>query len=458
MPHVRLRVLLGSTLLVLGPALQAQQQVQMIVTAVPNPVPAGSCAGILVEVRDPSGQRLANVDGIQLYPNSYDYSVPNVTDFSWRNGDPNSGYLCSRAGADAVSTPVIATIRGTGHFGSTVLAIQPGPAAQVATATPPAAAPTPAAAYAQGAPAGTSAPGQPYVSPTPPPLQPDPAAAPTSYAQPGTTAGAPVAAPAGQPSAQPAAGGQPGVTAAVPPGYAPPQTGYQQGTAPTQPTPAVGYQPPAPAPQPTPAPVPVPEKGVGGFFKKLGKHIKDRAGEVTTATANNVATSATRLVDTTLQTGSGLVSGTVAGASNMAQVTVGGAGKSLLPSALRMDGSSDNLSLAINSGRAVLREMRFDPASGQLTPASLELAHRVANELRGKPAKWVIEAYVDPAPGDQQLSEYRAGLVKAVLMHFGVPGESLMALGYGPSKLEPLAPADGGAPTAAHIDIAQRAE
>src|SRR4051795_4564098 len=168
MPHVRFHLVLSSTLLVLGPALQAQQQVQMVVTAVPNPVPAGSCAGILVEVRDPAGQRLANVDGIQLYPNSYDYSVPNATDFSWRNGDPNSGYLCSRAGAEAVSTPVIATIRGTGHFGSTVLAIQPGPAAQVAIAAPaPAPAPAPAApapgpAYAQGAPAGTSAPGQPY--------------------------------------------------------------------------------------------------------------------------------------------------------------------------------------------------------------------------------------------------------------------------------------------------------
>jgi outer membrane protein OmpA-like peptidoglycan-associated protein len=454
MPHVRLRVLLGSTLLVLGPALQAQQQVQMIVTAVPNPVPAGSCAGILVEVRDPAGQRLANVDGIQLYPNSYDYSVPNATDFSWRNGDPNSGYLCSRAGAEAVSTPVIATIRGTGHFGSTVLAIQPGPAAQVATATPPAAAPTPAAAYAQGAPAGTSAPGQPYVPPTQPGVQPDPAAAQPTYAQPG----APVAAPAGQPYAPASAGAQPVATAAVPAGAAPPQTGYQPGSAPTQPTPAVAYQPPAPAPQAAPAPVPVPDKSVGGFFKKMGKRIKERAAEVTTATADNLAASATHLADTTLQTGSGLVTGTVAGASNMAQVTVGGAGKSLLPSALRMDGSSDNLSLAINSGRAVLREMRFDPATGQLTPASLELAHRVANELRGKPAKWVIEAYVDPAPGDQQLSEYRAGLVKAVLMHFGVPGESLMALGYGPSKLEPLVPADGGAPTAAHIDIAQRAE
>jgi outer membrane protein OmpA-like peptidoglycan-associated protein len=432
----------------------------MIVTAVPNPVPAGSCAGILVEVRDPTGQRLANVDGIQLYPNSYDYSVPNATDFAWRNGDPGSGYLCSRAGAEAaISTPVIATIRGTGHFGSTVLTIQPGPAAQVAAAAAPGANPTSAAAYAQGAPAGASAPGQPFVAPAPPAVQPDPAAAQTSYAQPGAPAGAPVAAPASQPYAQPAAGAQPGAIAAVPPGYAPPQTGYQPGSAPTQPTPAVGYQPPpAPAPQTAPAPAPVPDKSVGGFFKKIGKHIKDRAGEVTTATANNLANSATHLVDTTLQTGSGLVSGTVAGASNMAQVTVGGAGKSLLPSALRMDGSSDNLSLAINSGRAVLREMRFDAATGQLTPTSLELAHRVANELKAKPAKWVIEAYVDPAPGDQQLSEYRAGLVKAVLMHFGVPGESLMALGYGPSKLEPLVPADGGAPTAAHIDIAQRAE
>src|SRR3954469_17569607 len=125
MPHVRtgLQILLGCPLLVLSQALQAQQQVQVIVTAVPNPLPAGSCAGILVEVRDTTGQRLANVDGIQLYPNSYDYSVPNVADFGWRNNDPNSGYLCSRSGAGGVSTPVIATIRGTAHAGSTLLSI-----------------------------------------------------------------------------------------------------------------------------------------------------------------------------------------------------------------------------------------------------------------------------------------------------------------------------------------------
>ena len=200
------------------------------------------------------------------------------------------------------------------------------------------------------------------------------------------------------------------------------------------------------------------EKGVGGFFKKIGKHIKQRAGEVTSATAQNLANSATRLADTTLQTGSGLVSGTVAGVSNMAQVTVGGAGKSLLPSALRMDGTSDNLALALSSGRAVLRELRFDPATGQLTPPALELAKRVAAELRLKPAKWVIEAYVDAGPGDQVLSEYRAGMVKTVLVHYGVPAEALTALGYGPSKLDPQPPADGGPPTAAHIDIAQRAE
>jgi outer membrane protein OmpA-like peptidoglycan-associated protein len=218
------------------------------------------------------------------------------------------------------------------------------------------------------------------------------------------------------------------------------------------------YQPAAGAPQPV-APAPAPEKkGVGGFFKKIGKHIKERAGEVTSATAQNLATSANRLVDTTLQTGSGLVTGTVAGVSNAAQVTVGSTGKSLLPSALRMDGSSDNLALALGSGRAVLRAMRFDPATGQLTPASLELAKRVAAELRAKQVKWVIEAYVDAGPGDQELSEYRAGLVKAALIHYGVPGESLMALGYGPSKLDAQVPPEGGTPTAQHIDIAQRAQ
>jgi len=412
MPQVTLRTrsLAGALLLVLGTSLRAQQQVQVLVNAVPNPVPAGSCAGIWVEVRDAAGQRLANVDGIQLYPNSYDYMVPNGASFAWRNNDPASGYLCTRAEAGADSTPVIATIRGTARSGSTMLALQPGPARQVASAA--AVGAPPAAGAAPTSPPAGATPGQPYVA------QPAPAAVP------------------------------------------PQQTAYQPAVTPVQPPAAAAPQTTAVATQATlpPAPPPQAEKGVGSFFKKIGKHIKQRASEVTSATAENLATSATRLADTTLQTGSGVVSGTVAGVSNMAQVKVGGAGKSLLPTALRLDGSSDNLSLALGSGRAVLRAMRFDPATGQLTPASLELARRVAEELKLKQARWVIEAYVDPGPGDQELSEYRAGLVKAALIHFGVPGESLMALGYGPSKLEPQVPADGGTPSAAHIDIAQRAE
>src|SRR5690349_16986353 len=98
MSHTKLRrgVVAAGVLVLAGSALSAQQQVQVIVTAVPNPVPAGSCAGILVEVHDTTGQRIANVDGIQLYPNSYDFTVPNVADFGWRNNDPASGYLCTR--------------------------------------------------------------------------------------------------------------------------------------------------------------------------------------------------------------------------------------------------------------------------------------------------------------------------------------------------------------------------
>ena len=479
-------VVAAGLLLLAGSAGSAQQRVQVIVTAVPNPVPAGSCTGILVEVHDTTGQRVANVDGIQLYPNSYDFTVPNVADFAWRNNDPASGYLCTRIEAGPVSTPVIATVRGTAYSGSTLLAIQPAAVNQVATNTPAAGAPAQtggAAPYAQPGPGGAVVPSQPYVPPPSPGVPPDPAPQPGGYPQP---QGQPVQAstPASQGYAQPAApqsaspsaqtyaqpGAQPVPAGAVPPqgyappptGYQPPPTGYQPPPQPTQNTPAVAYQPVTGAPQPQPQPIaaaPAPEKkGIGGFFKKIGKHIKDRAGEVTNATAQNLASSATHLVDTTLQTGSGLVSGTVAGVSNAAQVTVGTTGKNLLPSALRMDGSSDNLSLALGSGRAVLRAMRFDPANGQLTPASLELAKRVAAELRAKQVKWVIEAYVDPGPGDQELSEYRAGLVKAALIHYGVPGESLTALGYGPSKLDAQVPPEGGPPTAQHIDIAQRAE
>ena len=128
----------------------------------------------------------------------------------------------------------------------------------------------------------------------------------------------------------------------------------------------------------------------------------------------------------------------------------------MLPSALRMDGNSDNLSLALGSGLAVLRTIRFDGATGQLTPAALEVAKQVAAEIRAKPVKWLVKVYVDPGPGAQELSEYRAGVVKAALRYYGVPGVSRMALGYGPSTLEAVTPPDGGPATRAHVDIAQR--
>jgi outer membrane protein OmpA-like peptidoglycan-associated protein len=435
--------LVGVKVLLMASTVLGQQPVQVIVTAVPNPVPAGACTGIWVEVRDGSGQRLANVDGIQLYNNSYDYSVANATDFAWKNNDPASGFLCARAGAGQTSSPVTAVIRGTTRVGSTVVAIQPAPGSQTGATAVASPQPTPV----QSAQSGPPTPGQPYVPPPAtgsqgvPASQPDPAIAAAVAPQPTQTS--------------PPSAGQ---------GYAPsPAAAYQPAAAPAPA--ATGYQPStAPAPQAVPASVPAvqsaappqEEKGGGGFLKKFGKHIKEKASQVTSATAQNLASSATQLVDTTLQSGSGLVTGTVAGVSNAAQVTVGGAGKSLLPSALRMNGSSDNLTLALGSGRAVLRAMRFDPATGQLTPPSLALAQRVAAELRQSPAKWVVEAYVDPAPGDQELSEYRAAVVKTALIHYGVPRESLTALGYGPSKLEPEAPADGGPATRAHIDIAKR--
>jgi outer membrane protein OmpA-like peptidoglycan-associated protein len=225
-------------------------------------------------------------------------------------------------------------------------------------------------------------------------------------------------------------------------------------------------QPVAAAVQPVAA-APAEKKGGGGFLKKFGKHLKQRASEVTSQTAANLASSATQLVDTTLQTGSGLVSGTVAGAGNAARMTIGGAGKSLLPSALRGAETSDNLASAVAGGRAVLRAMRFTAGTAVLEPSAQELAVRLAGELKKvlltTPGIFLVAVHVDPiltpagAPipsASQQLSEQRAATVKAVLVQNGVLPTQLIALGYGASQPLPETAPDGSS-TSARVEIAR---
>ncbi len=480
--------------------LRAQEQVQVVVTAVPNPVAPGSCAGIWAEVRNAQNQRLVELNGVPLHSRSYDFSLPSTPGVTWRDNDPASGYLCVQAGVPAATVPLIATVRSTTYSGATIITIQSSTPPQAVAAAPQAASgyPVPAAG-AVGVPQPTNA--QPTyaqptyapaaVGPTPPAGPAQPATAQPAEATGGTQPGygqtaapgsgqgayAPQQAPAVNPyapmqSQEPGPpSGTPASAAAPPPAYAPqPVAGAtSQTTAPTSTSPATPPAPAAAAPGTAiqPAQPEAAQKGVGGFLKRFGNHVKHKAGEVTNQTAQNLAGSATQLVDTTLQTGSGLVSTTVAGAGNTARMTIGGAGKSLIPSALRGAETSDNLASAVAGGRAVLRAMRFTAGTAVLEPPSQELAVRLAVELKkvllANPGTYLLSAHVDPIltpagvpipSASQQLSERRAAAVKAVLVKNGVLDTQLIALGYGASQPAPEATTDGMS-SSARIEIAR---
>jgi len=462
------------------PVVHGQQQVQVVVTAVPNPVPAGTCTGIWVEVRDQLNQRLFKLaDGTALHSRSYDYSQPNTMDFAWKDNDPSNGYLCARAGAGAVSTQVTATIRGTPYSGATVVAIESPNAAPAAVASaagaPPAnpqpqlpgPAPTAGAQPPGAAPSGYAQPPAAGAQPTGYEQQPGAAGAPNAQAQPpGAAAGGPPAPAPGQPYVPPAAA--PAATAAGQPtsGQTPPPTDPSQAYAPPA-SPSTAANPAAPAPA-APAAAPAsaapqaeaePEvKSVGGLFKKIGKHLKKKTSQVATQTAQNLATTATGVIDTTLETGTGLVSNTVAEAGNKARMGIGGVGKKLLPFGQPSGVSSDNLITAVASGRAVLRMMRFTGNTAVLEPSSRELVQRLAEALKTTPGTFLIEAHVDPLESpaaSQQLSEHRAGAVKRALISEGIEAVRLIALGYGASRPSPEVPPEGGQPISARIEIAK---
>jgi outer membrane protein OmpA-like peptidoglycan-associated protein len=184
----------------------------------------------------------------------------------------------------------------------------------------------------------------------------------------------------------------------------------------------------------------------GGFFKKIGSHLKQRAAEVKEQTALNLTAAATQVVDTTFQTGTRLVASTTAEVTNTARMGIGGVGQKLMLAPQRGGGNADNLALAIASGRAVLLEMRFTPGTDVLEPSARELAVRLGAELRNAMAtmptvRFEIQAHLDAVPNAQVLSENRAAAVKAVLSN-QVDAKRLTALGYGTSQ--PL----NGVPTA----------
>ena len=477
---------------------QAQARWTVKMRALQNPLPLGQCTAIEVTVTDATGAAPVRPDRRQVDWQDFDLSFasPTADAFAW--SDPaHPRFLCSRA-PTATSALVVAYYPAR-HL--TAAEVVPGINAQETIEV-----------VLQGSqlPAAASVPSQPYVpaqAPTSPPQGQGPVppnqaagaagasqqaggapnqvagAGPAAAGAAGTvgTAGAAGGAPQGQNYAQPmtqAAGAGPaaaGAAGGAPQGqnYPPPTNQAAasapagQYVAPTNPQVYTGAAGVTPTPVSTAgAPVqlttqPTEKQGGGGFFKKLGKHLKDKANEVTSQTATNLTNSATQVVDATAQTGSNLVSGAAAEVTSVAQSKVGSVSTALVPSALKGGASADNLRVAVASGYAELRMMRFITNTEVLDVAGRDLVRNLAQVLKDVPGNYVIQAHVDqlPSPADpgasQVLSEHRAAAVKKALIGAGVEASRLTALGYGTSDPKPVVPAEGGLPSSARIVIAK---
>jgi outer membrane protein OmpA-like peptidoglycan-associated protein len=482
---------------------QAQARWTVKVRALQNPLPLGQCTAIEVTVTDATGAAPVRPDRRQVDWQDFDLSFasPTADAFAW--SDPaHPRFLCSRA-PTATSALVVAyyparhltaaeVVPGINAQETLEVVLQGGQLAAAASVPSqpyvPAQAPTGPpqgqgsvapnqAAAAAGAPPQAGSYGQ---TSNPAAAGAGPAAAGAAgaagggapqgqtYAQPTNQAASAAPAAAGGAGAAGAAGGAPqGQNYAPPTNQAAASAPAGQYVAPANPQPATGQAGVTPTPVSTAgAPVqlttqPAEKKGGGGFFKKLGKHLKEKASEVGSQTATNLTNSATQVVDATAQTGSNLVSGAAAEVTSVAQSKMGSVSTALVPSALKGGASADNLRVAVASGYAELRMMRFITNTEVLDVAGRDLVRNLAQVLKEISGNYVIQAHVDqlPSPADpgasQVLSEHRAAAVKKALIGAGVEASRLTALGYGTSDPKPVVPAEGGLPSSARIVIAK---
>jgi outer membrane protein OmpA-like peptidoglycan-associated protein len=255
---------------------------------------------------------------------------------------------------------------------------------------------------------------------------------------------------------QPTVGYDPGAVTTTPPGSAPPYDPLPPGqAAPGYPTPAgTAYQPASPGaatqptqPQPTTQaqPAPPPARNLRQLFQKVGGHAKQTAKDVAGQTMDYTADAANSVIDNTLTSSSDVVKSNVLSTAG----GLGGVGQALFNGAKGKQDPKD-LAAALASGRAVLRQLRFQEHTATLDPSNGPVLAQLGQALLATPGQYLIEGHVDKTEGNQAqaLSEQRAAAVKNALVSSGVSPMQLVAAGYGATR-----PLSGG--SSARIEIAR---
>lgn len=145
-----------------------------------------------------------------------------------------------------------------------------------------------------------------------------------------------------------------------------------------------------------------------------------RAGEITDSTLAK----AVRGVDTAVSKTAGVADAVVAKTGEIVSSALGST-------------ADEKLAADLETGRAVLAEVRFVGATDQLDGASEPQLERLARLLKEQSSIFLIEGHVDDggsAAANQALSEKRSAAVKARLVAAGVPAERLFAMGLGSTR------------------------
>ena len=191
------------------------------------------------------------------------------------------------------------------------------------------------------------------------------------------------------------------------------------------------------------------------LLKKIRNQVEQKVDAAKARADSAAVARAGQTVDSTLaKTGRG-VDTAVSKTVGVADAVVNKTEDIVSSAAGSLTGTGDDGKLAadLETGRAVLTEVRFVGATDQLDDASGPQLERLAKLLVHQSATFLIEGHVDdggsPA-ANQALSEKRWAAVKARLVAAGVPGERLFAMGLGATR-PPTDPSAGHA----RIEIAR---